>query len=115
MRPVLAAGRKGDAPQAEELPSGHRRGEVGCVPADAAYGGDPIRRRVRSPRAEASVKADPQRGKKPRAGRERHEARNKTGRFFGRTKVFRRVATRHGKKPENDMGFVRPAALLTAP
>ena len=114
MRLILTAGQKGDAPQAEELLSGYRRGEIGCVLADAAYDSDPIRQRVRSLRAKASIKANPQRKKKLRHNRKRYKARNKIERFFGRIKVFRRVATRYDKKPENYMGFVWLAALLTS-
>ena len=114
----LTAGQCGDAPQALPLLEGYKRGEVGCVIADAAYDGDEIRQRVRSLRARslrarACIKPNPTRKVKKRCDRKRYKHRNLVERFFGAIKRFRRVATRYEKKAENYLGFVWLAALLT--
>lgn len=113
MRLRLTAGQSGDAPQALPLLEGYRRGEVGCVIADAAYDGDEIRRRVRSLRARTCIKPNATRKGKKRYNRKRYKHRNLVERFFGAIKRFRRVATRYEKKAENYLGFVWLAALLT--
>lgn len=109
----LTAGQCGDAPQALPLLEGYRRGEVGCVIADAAYDGNEIRRRVRSLRARTCIKPNPMRKKPKRYDRQRYKRRNLVERFFGAIKRFRRVATRYEKKAENYLGFVWLAAALT--
>lgn len=109
----LTAGQCGDAPQALPLLEGYKRGQVGCVIADAAYDGDDIRRRVRSLRARACIRPNPTRKLKKRCDRRRYRHRNVVERFFGAIKRFRRVATRYEKKAENYLGFVWLAALMT--
>jgi transposase len=109
----LTAGQCGDAPQALPLLEGYKRGEVGCVIADAAYDGDEIRKRVRGLRARACIKPNPTRKVKKRYDQVRYTHRNVVERFFGAIKRFRRVATRYEKKAENYLGFVWLAAVLT--
>ena len=109
---VLTAGQKGDAPQAEALLTGYRRGEVGTVLADAAYDSDAIRRRVRQLRARCCIKPNPTRKVKKRYNRTQYRNRNQVGRFFGRIKRWRRVATRYEQKPQNYAGFLWLAALI---
>jgi transposase len=94
------------------LLAGYRRGEVGCVIADAAFDSDAIRRRVRSLRARVCIKPNPTRTRPRRYDRGRYRHRNVIERFFGALKRFRRVATRYEKKPQNFLGFVWLAALL---
>jgi transposase len=109
----LTAGQSGDAPQALPLLEGYKRGEVGCVIADAAYDGNEIRQRVRSLRARTCIKPNPTRKVQKRYDRKRYKHRNLVERFFGAIKRFRRVATRYEKKAENYLGFVWLAAALT--
>ena len=112
MRPVLAAGRKGDVPQAPELPKGHRRGRVGAVVADAACDRDEFRAPLRRLRAGTRVEPNQTRKDGKRHGREPCRRRNKVERSFGRTERFRRAATRREHKAENFMGLVWLAAVL---
>lgn len=110
----LTAGQCGDAPQALPLLAGYKRGEVGCVIADAAYDGDDVRKRVRRMRARCCIKPNPTRKRPKRYDKRRYKHRNVVERFFGAIKRFRRVATRYEKKAENYLGFVWLAALLTS-
>jgi putative transposase len=48
-----------------------------------------------------------------RYDKRRYRNRNIIERFFGRIKQYRRVATRYDTKPENLLGFVWLAAVLT--
>ena len=114
VRLILTAGRRGDAPQAEALRAGLRRGSVGHVVADAGYDADAIRRRVRGLRARCGIKPSPTRERRRRHDRRRYKGRNRIERFFNRLKRRRRVATRYEKKPENFAGFVYLAAFVTA-
>ena len=109
---VLTAGQKGDAPQAEALLTGYRRGEVGTVLADAAYDSDAIRRRVRQLRAKCCIKPNPTRKVSKRYSRSLYRHRNQIERFFGRIKRCRRIATRYEKKADNFAGFIWLAALV---
>ena len=109
----LTAGQCGDAPQALPLLEGYKRGQVGCVIADAAYDGNDIRKRVRGLRARTCIKPNPTRKAKKHYDRKRYKHRNLVERFFGAIKRFRRVATRYEKKAENYLGFVWLAAVLT--
>lgn len=111
---MLTPGQKGDAPQADALLAGLKRGTVGCVTADAGYDSDAIRRRVRRLRARCCIKPNPTRKRKKRYDRERYRGRNKIERFFNRLKRCRRVATRYEKKAANFAGFVYLAAFVTA-
>jgi transposase len=111
---VLTPGQSGDAPQAEALLAGLKRGAVGCVIADAGYDSDAIRRRVRRLRARCCIRPNPTRKRRKRYDRRRYRNRNVVERFFCRVKRCRRVATRYEKKPENFAGFVYLAAFVTA-
>ena len=115
---MLTAGQKGDAPQAERLLAGWKRGQIGSVLADAAYDSDAIRRhcrsrRCRSIRARVCIKPNPTR-KTPKAyDRRTYRNRNQVERFSGRIKRCRRVAARYDQKPQNSAGFVWLAALIS--
>ncbi len=63
-------------------------------------------------RAKACIRPNPTRKAKRRDDQRRYRPRNLVERFLRRLKGFRRVATRHEKKPENYLGFVRLAAFL---
>ena len=113
VRLILTGGQCGDNPQAATLLAGYKRGEVGAVLADAAYDADPTRARVRQMRARCCIKPNPTRKAKKRYDKRLYKHRNVIERFFGAIKRFRRVATRYDKKPQNDLGFVWLAAVLT--
>ena len=113
MKLLLTPGQKGDAPQAQALLAGLKRGTVGHVIADAGYDSDAIRRQVRRLRARCCIKPNPTRKRKKRYDRRRYRHRNVVERFFNRVKRCRRVATRYEKKPENYAGFVWLAAFVT--
>ena len=113
VRLILTPGQCGDNPQAAALLEGYKRGQVGSVIADAGYDGDKTRRRVRQMRAACCIKPNPKRKTKKRYRKQTYKHRNVIERFFGAIKRFRRVATRYDKKPENYMGFVWLAAVLT--
>ena len=124
LRLVVTAGQRGDAPLGdaplgdallgEALLDGLPRGAVGHVVADAGYGSDAIRRRVRRLRARACIRPNPTRKRRKRYDRRRYRHRHVVERFFGRVKRCRRVATRYEKKAANFAGFVWLAAFVTA-
>ena len=104
MRP--GAGRKGDGPQGRKLLTGFRRGETGYVLGDTACDGDGTRAEVKRLKAKACIKPHKNRVERKRCDMGRHKHRKRAGRFFGRIKRYRRVATRYEKKPENFAGFI---------
>ncbi|MEM8739187.1 MAG: IS5 family transposase [Planctomycetota bacterium] len=108
-RPVLAAGQRGDAPQAEALLEGQHADHV---LADAAYDRDAIRKTIRKMKAKACIKPNPTRKRKKRYDRQRYRHRHVIERFFRRIKQCRRVATRYEKKPDNFAAFLWLAAGL---
>ena len=112
-RPVhlrLTPGQSGDAPQAEALLENLSPQHV---VADAAYDSDAIRQRVRKRGGTACIRPNRTRRVRKRYDKRRYRHRNIIERFFGRIKQYRRVATRYDKKPENFLGFVWLAAVLT--
>jgi putative transposase len=112
-RPVhlrLTPGQSGDALQAEALLEGLSPQHV---VADAAYDSDAIRQRVRTMGAKACIRPNRTRRVSKRYDKRRYRNRNIIERFFGRIKQYRRVATRYDKKPQNYLGFVWLAAVLT--
>ena len=109
---VLTAGQRGDAPQAEALLAGFRRGELGAVVADAAYDSDAIRRRVRQLRAGCCIRPNPTWKVRKRYSRRVDSHRNQIERLFGHTKRSSRIATRYEKKAVNFAGFVWLAATI---
>jgi transposase len=109
----VTAGQRGDAPQAPPPPEGYKRGQVGCVIADAAFDADEIRRRVRRMRARRRIEPNPTRRRPKRCDKARYRHRNVVERFFGAIQRFRRDATRYEKKAENRLGSVRLAAVVT--
>ena len=114
VRLLLTPGQRGDAPQAQALLSGLKRGAAGHVIADAGYDSDAIRRQVRRLRARCCIKPNPTRRRKKRYDRRRYKHRNVIERFFNRIKRCRRVATRYEKKADNFAAFVYLAAFVTA-
>jgi putative transposase len=112
-RPVhlhLTPGQSGDAPEAASLLEDH---SAEHVLADAAYDSDALREQIRKSGGKACIKPNRSRKVKKRYAKRRYRNRNIIERFFGRIKHYRRVATRYDKKPENYLGFVWLAAVLT--
>lgn len=109
----LSPGQDGDGPHGRELLAEFPRGQIGHVLADTAYDGDETRTLVRRLKAKACIKPHKNRTVKKRYDKDRYQHRNLIERFFGRIKQYRRVATRYEKTPQNFLGFVWLAALMT--
>jgi transposase len=109
----LSPGQDGDGPHGRELLAEFQPGQIEHVLADTAYDGDETRERIRQLKAKACIKPHQNRTAKKRYDKKRYKHRNLIERFFGRIKQFRRVATRYEKTPENFLGFVWLAALMT--
>jgi transposase len=109
----LSPGQDGDGPHGRDLLGAFQTGRIEHVLADTAYDGDETREQIRQLKAKACIKPHQNRTAKKRYDKERYKHRNLIERFFGRIKQFRRVATRYEKTPENFLGFVWLAALMT--
>ena len=114
MRLTLTPGQRNDSTQAETLLAEFEPEDVEHVVADASYDSDAIRARTKKLKAEACIKTIGARKVKKRYDKIRYKNRNVIERFFGRIKIFRRVATRYDKKPFNFAGFVWLAAWFYA-
>ncbi|AMV16408.1 IS5 family transposase [Planctomyces sp. SH-PL14] len=108
----LSPGQDGDGPHGRELLAEFSRGPIEHVLADTAYDGDETRAQVKRLKAKACIKPHKRRTRTKRYDKERYKHRNLVERFFGRSKQFRRVATRYEKMARNFVGFVWLAALI---
>lgn len=111
VRYVLTAGQVNDITQAAALVrSREGRGVVG----DRAYDSDAFVRRIAAMRMRVVIPPRATR-RRPRArGEAAYACRNVIERWFGRVKVFRRIATRYEKTASSYLGFVATAAALVA-
>ena len=103
----LTPGQAADCTQAEALPPGLGKDET--VIGDRACDTDAVLDLIETAGATAVIPSKSNR-KSPRSlDRETYRIRNLVERFFGRTKEFRRVATRHDKTARNFLSAVRLA------
>ena len=86
--------------------------KAGCmVLADWAYDADAIRTAVAQRGAWANIPPMPQRRFRPTFSNSLSKARRLIARFFNRIKLYRAIATRYEKRPENYLALVRLASL----
>ena len=102
----LTPGQAGDAPEA---------GWLGLAPAYVlaytAYDSGTLRGRIRRAGAEAVIRPNRTRSRKPAFDRELYRERSQVERLIGRLKRFRRVGTRYEQTARNYLAFVQVASI----
>jgi transposase len=109
VRYVLTGGEVNDITQAGVLV---REREGRGVVGDRAYDSDAFVRRIASMRMRVVVPSRSTRRRPRVIDRAAYATRNVIERWFGRLKIFRRVATRYDKTACSYLGFVATAAAL---
>lgn len=109
IRVILAAGQKGDAPQAAGLLDGQR---PDIVMADTAYDADHFRAAIAAVGAIAVIPNNPSRAAKLPFDEELYKERHLVECCFSKLKQFRRVATRYEKTAQNFLAVVTIAATI---
>ena len=110
VRFVLTAGQVNDVTQAPLL---MRSGE-GDVVADRAYDSDAIIAQIEALGAKAIIPSRAHRKMARPLDQETYRKRNVIERWFGRVKVFRRIATRYEKTTLSYAAFVATAAFVVS-
>ena len=111
VRYCLTGGEVNDITQAQALV---RSGEGTKLIGDRGYDGDDFIAHVRARGMRAVIPSRRHRRIQRRLDHRAYAQRNVIERWFGRLKVFRRVATRYEKTTHSYLGFVAMAATLIA-
>jgi transposase len=111
VRFILTGGERHDITQAQALV---RVREGTHVVGDRAYDSDAFHAHVKSLRMRAVIPSTRARRHPRRLDRTRYAERNIVERWFGRMKMFRRIATRYEKTSISCAGFVMVGATLVA-
>lgn len=112
VRYVATGGEVNDITQAVTLVQGAREGTA--VVGDRAYDSDAFLAHVRTLGMRAVIPSRANRRRRRRLDRDAYARRNVIERWFGRLKVFRRIATRYDKTVASYLGFFATAASLVA-
>ena len=109
VRMVLAAGQRGDCPQAQAL---IKDLPAQVVMADTAYDADPLRQAIADKGAVAVIPNNPSRAQKHPLDKHLYAQRHLIECCFSKLKQFRRVATRFEKTARNYLAVVTLAAIV---
>ena len=108
----LTPGQAGDAPHAEALLAGAKRGAVRVVIGDKGYDSDALVALIRRLRARVVIPPLKCRTHQRRYSKRLYRGRNVVERFWSKVKQSRRVATRYDKLDVCYAAFVHLAAIL---
>ena len=109
LRFILTQGQQADITQAEALVTGFK---PGAVIGDKGFDSDAFIAYIEALEAEAIIPSKKNRAIQRELDTNLYADRNKTCRFFGRIKHYRRIATRYEKTARNYLAFLHVASII---
>jgi len=109
LRFILTQGQQADITQAEALVTGFK---PGAVIGDKGFDSDAFIAYIEALEAEAIIPSKKNRAIQWELDTNLYADRNKTCRFFGRIKHYRRIATRYEKTARNYLAFLHVASII---